>query len=65
MLARDCARGIKLREVDIWGNPAFWINTSNNHLALFDCDALHYLLVLQNVQECVRLLRSLASLVQC
>ena len=41
MLARDCARGVELREVDIWGNPPFGIDPPHNHLVFFDRDSLH------------------------
>ena len=53
MLARDCARGVELREVDLWRDSAIGIDPPDNHMVLLDCDTLHNLLVLLDVQKCV------------
>src|SRR5579863_9445616 len=53
MLARNCVRGVERREVDIWRYSTAWIDSPDNHLVPFECDALHNLLILLNIQKCI------------
>src|SRR5579863_10028722 len=54
VLAGDRTRGVELREVNLWRIPTPGIDPPDYYRTLFDRDALHNLLVLLDVQKCVR-----------